>query len=123
MIKKWSIGDAKGKFYLDFSFTAKVGDGLDPKAMYQVKFECKVAGAEQVDTGTILGSLKLKEMKPGQVTKLNTIGYGTRNALDTKPEKCSISVGSSSGFGAKKQTADLAAFCWNGKALSAGACK
>ena len=121
--KVWKVGEAKGKTYLDVQFLGTVTDTVDPKAMMQVKAECKVGSAELVDDAMVFGSTKLKEMKSGQSTKLNALLYGIRNALDATPSRCTLTVTSSVGFGAKKQSTALATVCWNGKAVQDGACK
>ncbi len=121
-VKKWSIGEAKGKFYLNFEAMAKLSAAYDAKAMMASKFECKVGDQEIVDTPMVLGGTKLKELSVGQSTKLSVLAYGVRNAMDSKPTQCSITLTSSTGYGAKKQTTEVAAFCWKGKAVAAGAC-
>lgn len=121
-VKKWSIGEAKGKFYMNFDVMAKLSAAVDAKAMMSSKFECKVADQEIVDTPMVLGGTKLKELTVGQSTKLSMLAYGMRNALDAKPTQCNIAILSSTGYGAKKQSTEIAAFCWKGKAVTAGAC-
>ncbi len=121
-LKKWSIGEAKGKFYINFEAMAKLSAAVDAKAMLGSKFECKVADQEIVDTPMVLGGTKLKELTVGQSTKLSMLAYGMRNALDNKPTQCSIAIVSSTGYGAKKQTTEIASFCWKGKAVAVGAC-
>ena len=121
--KVWKVGEAKGKTYLDVQFMGTVGDTVDPKAMMHVKGECKVGAAELVDDAMVFGASKLKDMKPGQSTKLNALLYGMRNALDGTPGRCTLTVTNSVGFGAKKQIVTLATVCWNGRAVQDGACK
>ncbi len=121
-VKKWRIGEAKGKHYVDVQFQGKVGEGLDEKAMYRLKAECKVGSDEVVDESMILGSTKLKDMKSGQSTKLNSLMFGIKNALDKKPDQCTLTVTSQSGFGANKKVDTLATACWKGKGATDGAC-
>lgn len=121
-VKKWSVGEAKGKFYLNFEVMAKLSAAVDAKAMMSSKFECKVGDQEIVDTPMVLGGTKLKDLTVGQSTKLSILAYGVRNATDSKPTQCNIALVSSTGYGAKKQTTEVGAFCWKGKAVTTGAC-
>ncbi len=121
-LKKWRIGEAKGKFYMNFEVLAKLTAAVDAKALMTSKFVCKVGALEVVDTPLVLGGSKLKDMAPGQSTKLSMMGFGIRNAMDTKPNQCVVTLTASSGYGAKKQTTELASFCWTGKAVTVGAC-
>jgi hypothetical protein len=122
-VKRWSGGDAKGKYYLRVEFKGKLEATTDEMPRMRLRSTCDVGEEQVVDTSLVTGSSRFKDMQAGQVTGLDTIAFGIDNALASKPKRCSLEVILERGYGSKKREQTVATACWSGGKVADGGCE